>query len=261
MSTATRYANGVFCWTELHSADQPASRAFYTQLFGWATTETTNPHGGTYSTADVAGKKVAGIQEMDAQSKADGVPSHWLNYMAVDQLDAFTRKAEGLGAKAIHGPFDVLDLGRAVVLQDPAGAFLALWQAGRHIGAELCDNEAGSACWYDNYTTDVAKSKAFYLGMFDYTTVTHDIPGMELVMFTSSAPDSETEFAMMNTREGRPSYWQPFFSVSDADATLAKAVELGAQVICPVMDMGGGSFAHFRDPQGATFGIFEWANA
>ena len=77
----------------------------------------------------------------------------------------------------------MLDLGRAVVLEDPAGAFLALWQAGRHIGAQLCHSEAGSACWYDNYTTDVAKSKAFYLGMFDYTAVTHDIPGMELVLF------------------------------------------------------------------------------
>jgi predicted enzyme related to lactoylglutathione lyase len=260
MTTATRYANGVFCWTELHSTDQVASRAFYTQLFGWTTMDTPNPHGGTYSAAAIDSKSVAGIQDLDPESKAKGVPSHWLNYMAVDNVDAYTKKAEGLGAKALYGPFDVQDLGRAVVLQDPAGAFLAFWQAGRHIGSELSHSEAGSACWFDNYTTDVAKSKAFYLGMFDYTTVSHDLGGMELVLFKPTVPGAEDEFAMMNTMEGRASYWQPFFSVVDADATLAKAVALGAQVICPVMDAGGGRFAHFSDPQGATFGIFEWAN-
>jgi predicted enzyme related to lactoylglutathione lyase len=259
MTTATRFATGTFCWTELHSNDQAASRAFYTSLFGWSTTDTVNPHGGTYSAAEIQGQRVAGIQDLDPQSKANGVPSHWLCYMAVDDVDDATAKAEGLGAKALFGPFDVLDLGRAVVLQDPAGAHLAFWQAGKHPGAGLKDSEAGSFCWFDNYTTDLAKSKAFYTGMFPYQTVSHDIHGMELVIFTPDVPGGDSEFAMMNTMEDRPSAWQPFFSVVDADATLARAVELGAEVFCPVMDAGAGRFAHFKDPQGATFGIFEWA--
>lgn len=258
MPTAIKFANGTFCWTELHSSDQAASRAFYTALFGWSTTDMPNPHGGTYSSASMGPEPVAGIQDMEPASKAKGVPSHWLCYMAVDDVDAATAKAEGLGAKALFGPFDVLNLGRAVVLQDPADALLAFWQAGKHTGAGLNQSEAGSFCWFDNYTTDLAKSKAFYTGMFPYQTESHDIHGMELVIFSPDVPGGESEFAMMNTMEGRPSSWQPFFSVVDADATLARAVELGAQVFCPVMDVGAGRFAHFMDPQGATFGIFEW---
>lgn len=260
MTTAIRYANGTFCWTELHASDPDASRAFYKALFDWTTVETPNPHGGAYSSASRDGKLVAGIQSMDPESRAKGMPSHWLSYMAADDVDAFTRKAEGLGAQALYGPFDVADLGRAVVLKDPAGAFLALWQAGKHAGSELTDDEAGTFCWFDHYTTDLDQSKAFYGGMFGYAMESMDMGGMELVFCSPETPGAEKEFVMMNAMDGRPSAWQPFFSVKDADATLAKAVALGATVVCPVMDAGGGRFAHFQDPQGAWFGIMEWAN-
>ena len=36
--------------------------------------------------------------------------------------------------------------------------------------------------------------------------------------------------------EGVPSFWQVYFSVADADATVAKAQELGATVMMEPMD-------------------------
>ena len=44
-----------------------------------------------------------------------------------------------------------------------------------------------------------------------------------------------------------------YFAVADADATVAKAVELGATVIMPVTDTPYGRLAQLTDPTGATF--------
>jgi uncharacterized protein len=43
-------------------------------------------------------------------------------------VDEAVKKAEGLGAKVLAPPFDVMDVGRMAVLQDPTGAVFEVWQ-------------------------------------------------------------------------------------------------------------------------------------
>jgi predicted enzyme related to lactoylglutathione lyase len=56
------------------------------------------------------------------------ISPHWMAYINVDDLDASAKKAEKLGAKIIVPPTTVSDYGRFVVLQDPTGASISLWQ-------------------------------------------------------------------------------------------------------------------------------------
>jgi predicted enzyme related to lactoylglutathione lyase len=44
-----------------------------------------------------------------------------------------------------------------------------------------------------------------------------------------------------------------YFTVADADASVAQATGLGASVVVPAKDSPYGRFAGLRDPQGATF--------
>ncbi len=59
-------------------------------------------------------------------SWGDGVPSHWLVYFLVDDVDATAAQVVELGGKAANGPFDVPGMGRFMVAQDPQGAVFAV---------------------------------------------------------------------------------------------------------------------------------------
>jgi predicted enzyme related to lactoylglutathione lyase len=59
---------------------------------------------------------------------------------------------------------------------------------------------------------------------------------------------------------GMPSVWTDYVSVADADATCAKAVELGGTVMMPAMDvLDQGRMAIIVDPTGAAFGVWQGA--
>jgi predicted enzyme related to lactoylglutathione lyase len=50
-----------------------------------------------------------------------------------------------------------------------------------------------------------------------------------------------------------PAHWGVTFAVEDADATAARATELGGQVVLPPMDAPWVRMTVITDPQGATF--------
>jgi uncharacterized protein len=50
-----------------------------------------------------------------------------------------------------------------------------------------------------------------------------------------------------------PAHWSVTFGVADADATAAKAAELGGTVIVPPFDAPWVRMTVIADPQGATF--------
>jgi predicted enzyme related to lactoylglutathione lyase len=54
---------------------------------------------------------------------------------------------------------------------------------------------------------------------------------------------------------GAPSCWGVFFAVADADASVARAQELGASVMVRPTDIEPGRFAILIDPVGAMFNI------
>ena len=58
---------------------------------------------------------------------------------------------------------------------------------------------------------------------------------------------------------GTPNHWHVYFGVADADATVAKATELGGSVLVPPFDTPVGRMAVIADPQGAVFSIIQQA--
>jgi predicted enzyme related to lactoylglutathione lyase len=54
------------------------------------------------------------------------VPSSWTVYFNVDDVDAASKKAVGLGAKELVAPADIPGGGRFAILADPQGATFGL---------------------------------------------------------------------------------------------------------------------------------------
>ena len=110
-------SHGHFHGNELMSRDVEKAKKFYADTLGWSYEGMPMPEG-TYWVASAGGEPVCGI--VDAGS--DGAPEAWIGYIAVDDVDARTKKAVQAGAKILQPAFDIPGVGRIVIIAEPGGA-------------------------------------------------------------------------------------------------------------------------------------------
>src|SRR5438067_1881407 len=127
MPNIEKHEPGSFCWIELATTDQNAAKAFYTELFGWAASDFPMGPGEFYTMFELDGRDAAATYTMKEQMRSQGIPPHWMIYIAVDSADATAGKVTAARGKVIAPPFDVFDIGRMAVLQDPTGAVFSAW--------------------------------------------------------------------------------------------------------------------------------------
>jgi uncharacterized protein len=257
MPERTSYIQGTPNWVDLQTTDQDAAKAFYAGLFGWTYDDQPMPQGPVYSMAMLDGHPVAAIASQSPEMAAAGVPPMWNTYIAVDSVDEAVGKVEAAGGKVAMAPFDIMDAGRMAFVTDPAGAPVALWQANQHIGATLV-NEPGTLTWNELITADPA-AVAFYTAVLGLTTSTMDM-GEGGVYTLFEAGGQQVGGSMAPPMPGIPNHWQVYFAVADADATAARAAELGGAVPVPPFDSPVGRMAVIGDPQGAVFSIIKLAD-
>ncbi|HEX6711339.1 MAG TPA: VOC family protein [Rubrobacter sp.] len=117
--------------------------------------------------------------------------------------------------------------------------------------------EPGTFCWADLQTTDPAGAKAFYTDLFGWEA--EDMPAGEAGTYTMLSLGGDEVCAMYEMDSGQreqgiPSYWLSYVSVEDADATAARARELGGTVYGEAFDvLDVGRMAIIGDPAGAMF--------
>ena len=166
------------------------------------------------------------------------------------------------GGTLVKEPFDVMDVGRMAIIQDPTGAVLEVWEPKKHIGAKIL-NEPGALCWSELTTRDPKAAEAFYTKLFGWTSKdsSGDAGGMQYTEFNNQGQPGVGMLTMPAEMPAHvPSYWMPYFQVADCDASTAKATGLGAKVMVPPKDISKtGRFAILGDPQGAMFALFTYA--
>lgn len=123
MAEFTMPAHGAFCWNELGTTDVEAAKKFYTELFGWKLKEG-HVAPMIYHEIMVGDQAVGGMYQMGPEF--GGAPSHWVPYVAVDDVDASAKRVEELGGKVCVPPTDIPNVGRFSVVNDPTGATLSL---------------------------------------------------------------------------------------------------------------------------------------
>ncbi len=62
---------------------------------------------------------------------------------------------------------------------------------------------------------------------------------------------------IMPTNDGGTPQWLAYFTVASTEDAMAKARELGGEVLAGPLDIGAGRISFLRDPQGAAFAIYE----
>jgi len=248
MPEKTSYAPGTPCWVDVSWDDVGACASFYSGLFGWH--PTTLPDSGGYTMFHQDGRAVAA-----AGPNQDGWTPQWSTYIATDDANGTAARIAAAGGSMLMEPFDVFDAGRMAFASDTQGSVFGIWQAREHIGAQLV-NEPSAYAWAELLTTDIVASQSFYTAVFGW--VPHEVgddPGflyrMQLV--------GDMPVGGIFQVDGMPPGWAAYFAVEDADATAARAEELGAAVLRPPADTPYGRMAVLADPGGAGFAVIRLA--
>ncbi len=119
----------------------------------------------------------------------------------------------------------------------------------------------GEFCWIDLAATDLDGQSAFYEGLLGW--MRNDVPTDVGPIYRMFMKDGKmvTAASAMNPdmlAAGVPSMWNTYIAVDNVDAIVTRAVELGAQVAMPAMDvMDQGRMAALMDPTGAAFFVWQ----
>jgi uncharacterized protein len=115
---------GTFAWAELSARGLDRAVAFYETAFGWKTHATEMPDGSEYIEFLAGDQSIAGAQEVPAMVPAE-MPSYWLAYFGVADVDAAYGTALELGGHEMLPPRDFAG-GRFAIVSDPEGAAFGL---------------------------------------------------------------------------------------------------------------------------------------
>jgi predicted enzyme related to lactoylglutathione lyase len=242
-------------WTDLSTSDPEGARKFYSAVFGWKVEVNPDPQYGGYALAKASGKDVAGI----GPKQMEEAPTAWTVYIGTANAAETAKKAEAAGAKIIAPVMEVGDQGHMAIIQDPSGAYLGLWQAGKMQGTQSTGSNAMG--WAELNARGFNKAEPFYKQLFNW--------GEKKTPASAENPTEYTEFQAggesiaggmeMNPMVPAqvPSYWLVYFNVDNVDKAFDKVVAEGGKELMSPMDMPGGRFAIVSDPEGAAFGLLK----
>jgi uncharacterized protein len=251
MSTVTEpQPDGTPTWVDLGLPPDELDRAmdFYRAVFGWdfqvGPEETMR-----YTNCLLRGRPVAALAPTPDQDPAN---VRWTMYFATSDCDATAGRVTQAGGTLLFEPMDIMDLGRWALAIDPVGAVFGLWQAGRHIGAEIV-NEPGSLVRNDLVTPVPGPAREFYTKVFGFALDGNpDLPGFDFTFLRR--PDGKEIGGIMGVAEAPASAWNTTFEVADTDAVTERARAAGGR-ITGVDDSPYGRMATIIDPFGAEFSI------
>ena len=248
MTTVPKYEPGQFSWIDLMTPDAEAAKRFYQALCGWEVLDNPTDHGGVYTQFLLRDTPVAGLGEMSEEMKASGMPAAWNSYVSVQDVEATTARAGELGGAIVMPPMQVMDAGRMSILADPTGAHFSLWEAGEHIGAAIV-NEPVSLTWNELATREPEQAATFYRSLFGWSI---DAAGDDYLLIENNGRPNGGIALLGSERQDLPSHWGVYLAVEDCDASLARAAELGGQIVLEALDIPQGRFGVVTDPQGGA---------
>jgi predicted enzyme related to lactoylglutathione lyase len=278
MPTTKDYPAGVPCWIDLIQDDGPASEAFYAGLFGWEyDVKTPSDAPFRYAYSRLADGIVGGIGSPIGPHDSPG----WKQYVSVESADDTAAAVEANGGTVESAPMDLGTSGRVAHCADAQGARFGIWQPAELLGSEVV-NAAGSWNFSELNTDDPDAAVRFYGAVFGWELkpwfpggdstagfftnpgygehLMERYPSMREFIESDAGPAGFGDaVAILQPQAGAPSpWWSTTFGVADADASFARAVELGAEVVSEPVDTPYTRQSTIRDPQGAALNLSEY---
>jgi len=127
--------------------------------------------------------------------------------------------------------------------------------------AHIDRHPPGNFCWIELATSDQNAAKRFYGALFGWTPQDSPMgPDEYYTIFKLEGRDAAAGYTLRADQkaQGVPPNWMTYIAVENADASAAKAKQLGGTVVMPPFDvMEHGRMAVVQDPTGAYFCIWQ----
>lgn len=242
---------GAPIWFDLATSDVEASTRFYEGVFGWLAVPGAAEFGG-YVNFEKNGVQVAGM--MPSQGGADG----WTVYLNTPDASATAEAVAAAGGTVLFGPDEVAGLGTMSIVRDPGGAVVGAWQPKAMQGYGLFGEE-GAPGWFELHARDFATEMGFYENAFGWHTDL--MSDSDEFRYGRLVVDEQPYAGVLDASgflpEGAPSAWEVYIVVTDTDATVATALDLGGAVLVEPEDSPFGRLATIADPTGGTIKVVQ----
>jgi len=247
------YEHGRFVWFELQTKEVDKATSFYPEALPWRIEPMSMQDGSSYTMIKVGEAGIGGILSPPAD-----VPTAWMSYVSVADVDETAKKITAAGGTTPMDAFDVPGVGRMQPASDPQGGMFSLFKA------ETADPQRvegpGSLHWNELWTQDPKASLAFYESALGYTHEEMTMPNGTYYILKDG--DDPRGGVLQAPSSDIPTMWLQYITVDDCDAALARAKQNGATVVAEPVDAEGvGRFGIFRDPLGGMIGVIKPASA
>jgi len=254
--------HGRFIWYELITPDMGGAKRFYGDVVGWAAQDLPMPDGGgePYAILSANGAGVAGMMNLGAPMKAEGMPPNWTGYICVDDCDAAAAKVKSLGGSVMRPPLDIPGIGRFAIVADPVGAVFAIMKPIPPQGGQPPERDMskpGQCGWHELYGADPDKGGFdFYAQMFGWTKSDAMPMGDAGTYQLFNNQDGQVGGMMRKPDTAPGPHWGYYFRVADIDKAAVTIKADGGQVLNGPMDVPGDDrIINGVDPQGAHFSV------
>ena len=247
--------DGHFVWHDLMSTNKTGSLSFYKTLFGWEeNTINMGPEVGDYTMFRVNQRDIGGIIPLNPEDK---IPSHWISYISVHDIDSACLIMKDKGATIHRPPFEIPGVGRMAILEDPTGAYFSPYQD-KAVFDPAETVVPGGFGWHELMTTDTSKSAEFYTSILGWDKMAMPMPDGQTYWVMTKGEMQTAGMVQMPPEAEAPSNWLPYIGVKEVEATAEKAVELGGKIwVAPtfIAEPANVHFAVLSAPDGSMFGI------
>jgi uncharacterized protein len=215
---------GKVVWFDLLTHDPAAAQAFYGGVLGWSF----DPRGEYVVARDATGP-VAGILKMapPAAGRAPS-PARWMPLVSVPDLARAIAAVKAQGGRVLEGPSSLGARGRYAAVADPRGAQLVLFVSATGDPPDT-DGPPPGWIWAELWTDDLKGSAAFYKSVLGYEVWT--VGSGKHQGFILAAEGRPRARGARIPFDKVPPQWLPYVVVPDLKGALARARQLGGQVL------------------------------
>jgi len=255
---------GKIVWHDLLTNDPAASKRFYGELFGWEF-ESVGSFAGlksdtAYTLIRHNGRLIGGMIDTVALNNRTDI-SQWVVVMSVEDVDAAAQRIADSGGTILTAPRDLQRRGRIAVVQDPAGALLALLQTkdGDPVDRQP---ELGGFLWNELWTIDVDGAAKFYSDAAGFEVADWDTDGNEdspANYRVLKRGDTPRAGVLLSPFEDLDPVWVSYIRVENPAAITAKVEALGGRVLIEAQPRSlGGEVAFIAGPSEAGIALQTW---
>lgn len=250
---------GTFMWNELMSTDIEKAKKFYSAVLGWEYNGMPMGDMGTYWLIRAGQEMAGGAAQIDPKMHGP-MPSHWMPYVAVKDVNACAKKVE---KDLLYPPMDVPDVGRMTAFKDPTGAVLSIMTPSNGVKSgkpQGTPRGHGTFMWNELTTTDIKAAEKYLTGLLGWKCVEMEGSHGTYKLFQVEG-ESVGGVMLKDKDDPSPPHWTGYIAVKDIEAVNKSVPKNGGKVLLPPTDVPGiGKFIVAQDPTGAVVALMQPAS-